>query len=237
VLALVVTAALLGAFGLAALMEIGKLAGLTKGGIPSDNTRRYLNLFKVIHLVHGAEEPSRIIVTGPRIRSLTCQICMGAIKEGSNFTYCKCGRPFHLTCLSRTGSCPYCKESYEDIIAHSEGGSEPFESHSCPLCGRKLPHESTMCECGAIVVEEGENFQCPSCGLIMTELNAECPRCGEIFETFEIVECPVCGRQISANTDVCECGALIGGRCPECGKKLSSEDLVCDRCGTEFENV
>jgi len=65
-----------------------------------------------------------------------------------------------------------------------------------------------MCECGAIVVEEGENFQCPSCGLIMTELNAECPRCGE-----------------------------IGGRCPECGKKLSSEDLVCDRCGTEFENV
>jgi len=90
VLALVVTAALLGAFGLAALMEIGKLAGLTKGGIPSDNTRRYLNLFKVIHLVHGAEEPSRIIVTGPRIRSLTCQICMGAIKEGSNFTYCKC---------------------------------------------------------------------------------------------------------------------------------------------------
>ena len=94
-----------------------------------------------------------------------------------------------------------------------------------------------MCECGAIVVEEGENFQCPSCGLIMPELSAECPRCGEIFETFEIVECPVCGRQISANTDICECGALIGGRCPECGKKLSSEDLICDRCGTEFENV
>ncbi len=236
-LAVVVTAVLLGAFGFATLIGVGRLTGLVDGGIHGNNSHRSLDLFKIIRLVRRTDEPSRIVVTGPKTKSLTCQICMGAIKEGSNFVYCKCGRPFHMTCLSRTGSCPYCNESYENILAYNRVTPEPSEGRSCPLCGRELPPGSTMCECGAIIVEEEEDFQCPSCGLKMTEPSAVCPRCGEIFEIFEIVECPVCGRQVPTDADVCECGALIGGRCPECGNKLGPDDLVCDQCGTEFEFV
>jgi ribosomal protein S27AE len=236
VLAILVTAALLGAVSLTLVAMVARLVGLIEGE-PHFAGKRTFDRIRIIRFLNRSEGTSRVRVTGPRVKLLTCQICMGNIKENSNFTYCKCGRPFHNACLSRTGFCPYCEESYEGDLTDLSQEKERRANQTCPVCGMIMPPDSARCECGAIFLEEGESFQCPSCGLIMAELEGECPRCGEIFETFDIVNCPVCGSYLSAHAEICECGALIGGCCPECGAPLGPEDMYCISCGAEFEFI
>ncbi|MFP4170590.1 MAG: double zinc ribbon domain-containing protein [Methanomassiliicoccales archaeon] len=170
----------------------------------------------------------RIQVTGPQVTIPSCQICLGNIKEGSDFTVCECGKEFHTVCLARTGFCPYCDRSYEHL-------NQGTGSVICPLCGDEVPSWASMCNCGAIFIEEGSTFQCPNCRTRILYSDSECPRCGEAFDLYETVSCPACDRTLPSEWEVCTCGALLADRCPECGAPLEPDDLRCGRCGTEFE--
>lgn len=203
----------------------------------------------------GMDRP-RVMVSGPKVKPVVCQICLGRVKEGSEYSRCACGKTFHPVCLARTGFCPYCEKRYtEEALrqalvvrpkapaGRAKGPSEirmiwqPGMARICPLCGAELPEGSGECQCGSIIVEEGESFECPSCG---TEVPADmsfCPGCKERFDVVEEPICQVCGRVIAGGKGVCDCGALTDNMCPECGAYLEPDDTVCGRCGTAFEFV
>ena len=203
-----------------------------------------------------AERP-RVVVTGPKVKPVVCQICLGRVKEGMEYAKCTCGKTFHPVCLVRTGFCPYCNRPYsaetlsEAFIVRPKllvagQAKRPSEirmiwqsgmTHICAVCGSELAEGSSECQCGAITVEEGETFACPSCG---TEVPAEmthCPGCKERFDVVEGAICQVCGRVISEQKGVCDCGALTADLCPECGAYLEPDDVVCGGCGTVFELI
>jgi predicted amidophosphoribosyltransferase len=105
------------------------------------------------------------------------------------------------------------------------------------VCGSTLPEDGNECECGAIIVEEGQSFTCPRCGCDVPPERMSCPSCKESFEVVEDPQCPVCGRLLKEGEEVCECGGLQGDECPECGLRLGPEDDACPGCGTAFEFV
>jgi RNA polymerase subunit RPABC4/transcription elongation factor Spt4 len=203
----------------------------------------------------GAGRP-RIQITGPKVKPLICQICLGRVKQSMEYTKCSCGKVFHLTCISRTGFCPYCQNQYttKDGKEPSENGfvrlwapaseiKDPASAGTkvnyilCPLCGANVPTGAESCDCGAIFVEEGGNFKCPECGEIVSEDENECPNCGEHFDHLETQTCPLCGRILPQGEDVCECGAVIGDCCPECRHELAPGESTCRVCGAVFELV
>jgi len=248
----------LGALGLASAIEVRRR--LEHSG-PSDLREamrsQAKHLRKVMRMPSRSGDRPRVVVQGPKVRPVVCQICLGRVKEGLEYAKCSCGKDFHIVCLTRTGFCPYCSHSYlgEDLdsrivvrpkVPPHEAARrradvrmlwEPTARRYCPICGSALPEGRNECECGAIVIEEGESFNCPSCGTEVPPDRMSCPACKESFEAVEGPQCPVCGRLLESGEGVCECGGLSGDECPECGSSLGPEDEVCPRCGAAFEFV
>jgi len=179
----------------------------------------------------------RVKIRPVRGEGVICQICMGKLKHGLPQVKCDCGKVFHITCLKRTGFCPYCQRTYtpervEEIALYPE-----LESIRCPVCERTVYKDSGTCECGAIISDEDGMFYCPVCGTQIGEGENECPYCHERFEDVRMVLCPFCGREFDASKGGCECGSFLGEVCPECGVRLDPEDDRCPCCGTAFETV
>ena len=218
---------------------------------------RTAELKKVLRrtLKRPAPERPQVRVSGPKIKPIVCQICLGRVKEGLEYARCSCGKVFHPVCLVRTGFCPYCQKAYDEEMlrgalltvprtspARSRAPSismrwESEAERGCPICGQPLPDGSNECSCGAIVIEEGEAFACPSCGVQVPPGGNECPGCRERFDVISSPVCPVCGKVVEEGRAACECGAVFGTSCPECGAELAPDDQACGRCGTVFEFV
>jgi ribosomal protein L40E len=196
----------------------------------------------------------RIQITGPKVQPEICQICMGKIKEGSEYVRCGTGKVFHSVCLARVGNCPYCSRTFaikgrESTTSRNyiqptvprdtvEGPPTASPEARCPVCGGTLEKDATNCRsCGAIFVADGGTFRCPSCGFLVRESDTSCSRCGEPFHQFRPRTCPVCDRVIGPNDETCACGAILNDRCPECGAKLPDGATECGTCGAAFEFV
>ncbi|MDD1771161.1 MAG: hypothetical protein LUO79_08775, partial [Methanomassiliicoccales archaeon] len=161
----------------------------------------------------------------------------------------------HPACLTRATACPYCGASYADgeisdehlVRPRRAGGNkssaaismiwESKEGRKCPLCGADLPQGTNECSCGAIIVDEGEDFDCPSCGTRVPADRTECLICRELFDVRPAGSCPICGRPVAPGLSVCECGAMLCDSCPECGASLGKDDSYCGHCGAHFEFV
>ena len=197
-------------------------------------------------------ERPRIMVTGANTQTLMCQICMGKIKEGTEFCTCGTGKVFHTSCLERLGSCPYCKRTYaikglesttsRQVIEPIAGApkSEPSpsveEEGRCPVCEGAVAKDAGYCSsCGAIFITKSGTFNCPACGTQLDENERICPSCGEPFQSYAPYPCPWCGNPVGPNDKKCSCGAVLTDVCPECGFHLSEEDTVCKHCGSIFE--
>lgn len=198
----------------------------------------------------------KVQVTGPKVKPLICQICLGRVKQDMEYVKCSCGKSFHSTCISRTGYCPYCECHYttRDGRTPSENGFITLRTPNsekmtapitgtkvnyilCPLCGANVPAGAGTCECGAIFVEEGGRFKCPECGTSISEDESGCRNCGERFDHLDTQTCPLCKRILPQGEEVCECGALIGDSCPECGNELAASESTCRNCGVVFELI
>lgn len=224
--------------GLMLLLTVLAIYLWMNGYPPFSNRERFEvgTITRIIRKGLFSSEESRIMVKGAESRGPICQICLGRIKEGSTHLVCDCGRAFHIVCLSRTGFCPYCDSSYDDLEKQAYG--EPDEYLTvCPLCDSLLSPGSRECECGAIFLEEGADFYCPSCGTLIPSAEDECPYCGQVFDRIQTITCPVCGRVNREDRSICDCGVVITDRCPECGFQLEAEEEVCRGCGAEFEFI
>ncbi|UCE80550.1 MAG: zinc ribbon domain-containing protein, partial [Methanobacteriota archaeon] len=107
----------------------------------------------------------------------------------------------------------------------------------CPECERIVSGDEAACECGAILVGEG-NMICPGCGAEAPETALECSVCGHPFVE-EISECPACGRRVDKDAFTCMCGVVfsdaVGGvECSECGAEVDLGDRFCPECGARF---
>lgn len=179
----------------------------------------------------------RVKIRPVRGEGVICQICMGKLKHGLPQVKCECGKVFHITCLKRTGFCPYCQRTYTAEQVEEMAIYPEMESIRCPVCERTVYKDSGSCECGAIISDEDGMFYCPVCGTQIGEGENECPYCHERFEDVRLVLCPFCGREFDAGRGGCECGSFLGEVCPECGVRLSPEDDRCPSCGAAFETV
>jgi len=253
-----IVAAALGALCMVILLAATKQLGGSSAAISSKMEEPAIRLKKVLLRTFRphAKENRRVVVSGPKIKPVICQICLGRVKEGLEYARCSCGKEFHPTCLMRTSSCPYCGASYSEGTLSEERIVRPRtperqkaasaaismiweskEGRSCPLCGAELLQGTNECACGAIIVDEGEDFDCPSCGTRVPADRIECPICRERFDVQSSGSCPVCGKPVVPGSATCECGALLGETCPECGTSLGREDSFCGRCGASFEFV
>ncbi len=179
----------------------------------------------------------RVRIRPVRGEGVVCQICMGKLKAGLPYIRCECGKVFHITCLKRTGFCPYCQKTYSHQEVERAATYPDLESMECPMCGRSVYKDSGSCECGAIIADQDGKFYCPGCGTQIEDGETQCPYCHERFEDVHMVQCPFCGRVFEEGRGICECGTFLGESCPECGVRLSAEDKVCPSCGISFEMV
>jgi hypothetical protein len=253
VLTILIVAAALGGIVLATVLLVHRY--FLSPAISAATERTTADLKKVLRRTfkRPAAERPQVRVSGPKVKPIVCQICLGRVKEGLEYAKCSCGNVFHPVCLVRTGLCPYCGKAYDasmlpgmliTVPTTARSGrpniSMRWESEiqrSCPLCGRGLPDGSNECSCGAIVIEESEAFACPSCGEQVPPGRSECPGCRERFDVIASPVCPVCGRVVDEAEGVCDCGAVLGSSCPECGSELNPDDRACGKCGTIFEFV
>ena len=179
----------------------------------------------------------RVRIRPVRSEAQVCQICMGKLKGGLPHIRCGCGKVFHITCLKRTGFCPYCQRPYTPEEVEEQAVYPDMESMECPVCGRSVYKDSGSCECGAIIADEDGVFYCPGCGTQIDEGENECPFCHERFEDVQLIRCPFCGRVFDGNRGMCECGTFVGETCPVCGIGLTANDRTCPACGIDFETV
>jgi hypothetical protein len=234
----------------APLMLGALLAGSRFGGL----IRKLIDVRKANNEEVKAERP-RILVTGAKVQVEICQICMGRIKEGTEYVRCGSGKVFHSVCLARMNGCPYCTRTFAIKGKESSTSREVLEplalapvavdihpvadeSTRCPVCGEMLEKSASGCRaCGAIFVADGGMFSCPACGSLVRETDAVCSNCGEPFRPFIPQTCPACGRSVAPNSEKCQCGAVLGDRCPECGALLGETDIECSNCGAVFEFI
>jgi len=202
----------------------------------------------------GTARP-RVQVSGPKVQPLVCQICLGRIKEGTEYIKCSNERVFHAVCLDRVGQCPYCQRTRQ--IKGREGEPIPIQAPLalpaelsppaevaenamlCPVCGVVLEKDASNCpSCGAIFVDANGMFRCPDCRAELKEGDTFCGRCGRGFDRVNMPSCPQCHIEVSPNAEVCpRCGCLLHDRCPECGGELSEDAVTCPTCGADFEFV
>lgn len=216
--------------------------------VPTDRLRKVLRRSSL-----GPKERPRVTVSGPKIKPIICQICLGRVKEGLEYARCNCGKVFHPVCLTRTGFCPYCGKHYSIETLAKENVVRlrpPIERKRkeaditmlwqstplpvCPVCGLDLPEGSNECKCGTVIVGDEETFECPSCGCLVPPQSMECPGCREQFGLLEEESCPLCGMSVEEG-ESCRCGATTDDVCPECGFKLGTLEMSCRNCGAAFE--
>jgi hypothetical protein len=257
VIAELAVASALGALLLAIAIGIRRSLGQGQGpGLKRAMAVPARRLRKVLRRPAAGTDRPRVVVQGPKVKPVVCQICLGRVKEGMEYARCHCGKVFHPVCLSRTGFCPYCDRDYRaelpaDLLVRPRVSVEqaarrtaevrmlwePSRPRACPICGQELGPGAAECDCGAIIIDEGEAFACPSCGTEVPPEMMQCPGCRERFDALERPLCPICGRVVMSEDGVCECGGLAGDECPECGAPLGPEDAECPGCGTCFELV
>ena len=163
-----------------------------------------------------------------------CDSCGRRLLDGET---CDC------TLYERELQCPVCgsRLSEEDDFCNRCGVvfSPDFSGDlfQCPECGRIVSEEEGTCECGVLLVGEG-NMICPECGAEIPETSLECTICGQSFVE-EISECPACGRRVSRDAVTCECGVIFsdqvaGMECSECQAAVALDDQFCPECGARF---
>lgn len=122
----------------------------------------------------------KIQVTGPKVKPLVCQICLGRVKQDMEYVRCSCGKSFHSTCISRTGYCPYCECRYTTrdgrtplengfITLRTPNGGEmtaPIAGTKvnyilCPLCGANIPSGSRNVRVWRNIRGRGRTLQMP----------------------------------------------------------------------------
>ena len=132
--------------------------------------------------------------TGTKIDRL-CAICLGKLEPGFAITFCKCGKFFHLDCISEVKICPICQHETEfsHVVVddkqqenYSESNEEYEEIYEemfqCPLCEAYVDESAAECKCGAQFDTEEEIYTCPDCEEEIKPDAVECPKCGLSFE-------------------------------------------------------
>ena len=139
--------------------------------------------------------------TGTKVDRL-CAICLGKLEPGVAITFCKCGKFFHLDCISEIRICPLCQHETEfshigvDESQIPENGqtqasteyTEPHEEEyyeevfQCPLCEAYVEESAAECKCGAQFDTEEEIYTCPDCEAEIEPDATECPNCGLLFQ-------------------------------------------------------
>src|SRR5512137_2428032 len=107
-LAELLVAALIGALCFAILLKVGRGRGAVDGMRRAIDGRSGINRILRKTFNKGPMERPKVVVTGPKVKPVVCQICLGRVKEGTEYAKCPCGKTFHPVCLVRTGFCPYC---------------------------------------------------------------------------------------------------------------------------------
>lgn len=123
---------------------------------------------------HTSKKPV-LAVTGTKTDRI-CTICLGKLEPGIAITFCKCGKYFHLDCISELGECPLCnytitlKRDSPDLNGENEmvtsNGLQENDImeivYQCPACESYVPEKSEKCSCGAIFdIKEEEVFFMP----------------------------------------------------------------------------
>lgn len=167
-------------------------------------------------------------------KAIFCSICGRRLQEGET---CDC------TIFKRTLQCPECGAtlSEEDLFCRGCGVvfSTDFSKDlfQCPQCRRIVADDEHYCECGVVLVGQG-NMICPKCHKEIPEASDECTYCGESFVEL-ISECPACGRRVDKDALACLCGVLFSDRvgaseCSLCGTNVELSDRFCPKCGARF---
>ncbi|HEX9908415.1 MAG TPA: zinc-ribbon domain-containing protein [Thermoplasmata archaeon] len=166
--------------------------------------------------------------------AIFCSICGRRLLENES---CDC------TLYKRTLQCPECNTTLsEDDLFCSKCGvvfSTDFAGNlsQCPQCGRIVSDDERACECGVMLVGQG-NMICRNCGKEIPETASECSHCGESFVEL-ISECPACGRRVDKDALACLCGTIFSDRvggveCSLCGTTVDLSDKFCPKCGARF---
>jgi len=144
---------------------------------------------------HTSKKPV-LAVTGTKTDRI-CAICLGKLEPGIAITFCKCGKFFHLDCISELGECPLCnwmvtikpelpRAIVENDVITSNGLQENDMMeivYQCPACESYVPKNSEKCSCGAIFDIENEDiYLCPGCGHEVDPDARKCGNCGMIYE-------------------------------------------------------
>ncbi|MDN5357358.1 MAG: hypothetical protein AB7D42_00655 [Candidatus Methanomethylophilaceae archaeon] len=104
-----------------------------------------------------------------------CAICFGKIGT-NNLSTCNCGKIFHDSCASPTGTCPYCGGCYSDMTVGTPKRAR------CPVCGRFL--NESICSCGAVFPRRDGTLLC-ECGNSVDCSRPLCGNCGALYEKVE----------------------------------------------------
>ncbi|MCX6651130.1 MAG: hypothetical protein NT131_05705 [Methanomassiliicoccales archaeon] len=225
----------LGSLGVSALFPLYYI--IVKKGVKKGRDARGNWTFHEDRLEPLSRADTKVKIRPVRAEGVVCQICMGKLKSGLPHIKCGCGKVFHITCLKRTGFCPYCQKVYTPEEVEVNATYPDMESMECPMCGRLVYKDSSSCECGAIIADEDGKFYCPGCGTQIDNGEKQCPYCHESFEDVHLVQCPFCGKVFDESRGSCECGTFLGEVCPECGVHIEPEDRTCPSCGVTFEVV
>jgi len=166
-----------------------------------------------------------------------CSMCGRRLLEGES---CDC------TMYKHTLQCPECGVNLDEndlfcrrcgVVFSTEFSQDLFQ---CPECGRVVAEDEKSCDCGVLLVGEG-NMICPSCGAEIPETSTTCEYCdAPLIEL--ISECPACGRRVDKDAFSCRCGVLFsdqvaGAECSECGGGVDIHDKFCPICGARFEDA
>lgn len=164
-----------------------------------------------------------------------CSICGRRLLDGES---CDC------TLYKRSLQCPECGStlSDEDVFCSRCGVvfSTDFKEdlYQCSECGRIVAEDNHVCDCGVLLVGEG-NMLCPRCGREIPEASSTCELCGESLVEL-ISECPACGRRVDKDAFTCLCGVMFsdrvkGAECSVCGGVVEVQDRFCPLCGARFD--
>ncbi|MGD9962310.1 MAG: zinc ribbon domain-containing protein [Thermoplasmata archaeon] len=163
-----------------------------------------------------------------------CSVCGRRLIDGEK---CDCNM------YDRKFQCPECGNTLveDDQFCNRCGVvfSTDFrlDLYQCPECGRVVSEGQTSCDCGVLLVGEG-NMICPGCGAEIQESSRVCGVCGKSLVE-DITECPACGRRVDKDAFACLCGVVFsdrvsGAECSLCGAGVDLQDKYCPKCGARF---
>ena len=81
--------------------------------------------------------------------SVRCGICFGAVKTGTPFVHCGCGKEYHRSCAERVGECPGCGFDMEEWLSEddTDGNKVPFDPENVYIPGprdKKRPFDLSL---------------------------------------------------------------------------------------------